>query len=418
MAYLQLGNDEEDPTGVPAAFIREVRDALAHLFEPAHLAGHPLRAILTRATHEGDPDVSLRDLLLDEIEALEPAGGYSEERAKRPYLVLLHRYVDGYETSEIIETLNISPRQFQREHQKGLQALAARLWERAERGAEPETDVEQSAAGSPLEEAVSSLGVSLEAMSVEALLESCESPARALCTRSGVTLEPPTIGLSLELLADRSLARQALLSGLSALIKAGADRVVMEVLPGRSRHVVCLGARLDDSYATEASLAPVLEVISTLMVAQGGGATHATDLAGRRVLALSFSTGAEATVLVVDDNEKMLQLYERTLALGGYTVVRALSAAEAEVQMAATHPDIIVLDVMMRDSDGWELLQRLRSQPLTAATPVLVSSVLDEPELAYALGAQAFLRKPVPAEELLTTLQALLAGSSLAEPPQ
>jgi CheY-like chemotaxis protein len=59
---------------------------------------------------------------------------------------------------------------------------------------------------------------------------------------------------------------------------------------------------------------------------------------------------------------------------------------------------------MMPEMDGWELLQRLRTAPQTAATPVIICSVFNDPELAYSLGASLFLPKPVKRDEVLAAL--------------
>jgi CheY-like chemotaxis protein len=62
---------------------------------------------------------------------------------------------------------------------------------------------------------------------------------------------------------------------------------------------------------------------------------------------------------------------------------------------------------MMNQEDGWDVLQELTHDPLTATVPIVVCSVLDQQELALMLGATAFLKKPVMAEDLLQTLDQL-----------
>jgi len=66
--------------------------------------------------------------------------------------------------------------------------------------------------------------------------------------------------------------------------------------------------------------------------------------------------------------------------------------------------------------DGWELLQRLHSRPELEEVPIIVCSVLNEPTLAVALGANAYIRKPVAADTLLATLRRVLDESSRVEP--
>jgi CheY-like chemotaxis protein len=76
---------------------------------------------------------------------------------------------------------------------------------------------------------------------------------------------------------------------------------------------------------------------------------------------------------------------------------------------------VITLDVMMPNLDGWQVLRGLTSNPATARIPVAICSVLKEPELAFSLGARAYLKKPVDRMELVATLARLLASASPAK---
>jgi len=67
-------------------------------------------------------------------------------------------------------------------------------------------------------------------------------------------------------------------------------------------------------------------------------------------------------------------------------------------------PQIIVLDVMMPQTDGWRVLSRLRQHPLTSNIPVIVCTILAQEALALSLGANAFLRKPVTRQAFLAAL--------------
>ncbi len=68
-------------------------------------------------------------------------------------------------------------------------------------------------------------------------------------------------------------------------------------------------------------------------------------------------------------------------------------------------PDVIILDIMMPHVEGWTILRELRETPGTRKVPVIVCSIVDNPELALALGAHAFLAKPVAPGQLLATLR-------------
>jgi CheY-like chemotaxis protein len=119
----------------------------------------------------------------------------------------------------------------------------------------------------------------------------------------------------------------------------------------------------------------------------------------------------QQTVLVIDDNADFAQLLGRYAAGTRYRVVGAQDAEAALGALPAVLPHVIVLDVMMPHVDGWEMLRRLRKHPIAAWLPIVVCTMLKQPELAYALGATAFLAKPVTQADFLETL------ARLDEPP-
>ena len=101
----------------------------------------------------------------------------------------------------------------------------------------------------------------------------------------------------------------------------------------------------------------------------------------------------------------------------GILVVGTEEASQAVDMAASLQPDAVALDVLLPDQDGWEVLQQLRATPDTADIPVIVCSVWNEPELALALGASAFIRKPVTRSQVLESLQQILQrGSGEASP--
>ena len=69
----------------------------------------------------------------------------------------------------------------------------------------------------------------------------------------------------------------------------------------------------------------------------------------------------------------------------------------------------MLLDVLMPQEDGWDILQSLKTLPETASIPVVICSVLSQPHLALALGAAEVLRKPISEETLLATVKKVLA---------
>ena len=102
-------------------------------------------------------------------------------------------------------------------------------------------------------------------------------------------------------------------------------------------------------------------------------------------------------VLVVDDEESIRVLCRVNLELGGYEVFDAPNGATA-IDVARTRmPNLIFLDVMMPEMDGWEVLSRLKEDPLTASIPVvlLTARTSEEDQIrAWGEGILEYLSKP------------------------
>ena len=137
----------------------------------------------------------------------------------------------------------------------------------------------------------------------------------------------------------------------------------------------------------------------------GGEWEASIELEERRLISFSFGVDRRTLLLVIDDNEGLVELFRRYLTGEDYRVIGAPDGVEGQ-RMAEEHsPDLIVLDVMMPQRDGWEVMQLLRNRQSTRGIPVILCSVVEDPELAFSLGAAEFLSKPVKREELLNALE-------------
>lgn len=121
---------------------------------------------------------------------------------------------------------------------------------------------------------------------------------------------------------------------------------------------------------------------------------------------------AQALVLIVDDNPENLTVIGELLH--PEFAVRAANGGRRALELAqrAPRPDLILLDVMMPDMDGFEVLQQLRAQPDTAGIPVLFLTALDDAESeahALRLGAGDFITKPIRAPSLLARVRTHVA---------
>jgi CheY-like chemotaxis protein len=124
-------------------------------------------------------------------------------------------------------------------------------------------------------------------------------------------------------------------------------------------------------------------------------------------------TGRRPHLLLVDDCVAQRDLYELVLQ-PEFEVLTANRGAEAVALATKECPDVIVLDVMMPDVDGWEACTQIRSHWRTANVPVILLTGAEDRDLsrhATAVGATAILKKPCPADVLRQTI-----SSALGEP--
>jgi CheY-like chemotaxis protein/MinD-like ATPase involved in chromosome partitioning or flagellar assembly len=119
-------------------------------------------------------------------------------------------------------------------------------------------------------------------------------------------------------------------------------------------------------------------------------------------------------VLIVDDDVQTLRLVGLMLERQGYKILAANSGAQALQMAHSDRPDVIVLDVMMPDMDGYEVTRRLRKDQETANIPILMftaKTMVEDKVSGYEAGADDYLTKPIHPAELTAHLRALLSRS-------
>ena len=116
------------------------------------------------------------------------------------------------------------------------------------------------------------------------------------------------------------------------------------------------------------------------------------------------------TILVVDDLPQNVRLLEAVLVPRGYTVVAATSGREALERVASDPPDLILLDIVMPEMDGYEVCRTLRADPATSFLPIVMITASGEQEKVVAIesGADDFIAKPFDHAELLARVGSLL----------
>ena len=117
-------------------------------------------------------------------------------------------------------------------------------------------------------------------------------------------------------------------------------------------------------------------------------------------------------ILIVDDDVETLRLVGLMLQRQGYEIIAADNGAQAIVLAKSESPDLIVLDVMMPEMDGYQVTHMLRKMPETALAPILMftaKSQVDDKVAGYDAGVDDYLTKPVHPAELVAHIKALLS---------
>jgi len=354
-----------------------------------------LQAALLRLIHEFEPGPEV------------PASA----RITRLYRILWLRYVQQQTQEEVAEALAITPRHLRREQQEAIAVLAQRIWrgyltheagaaEEAVLAGAPDGDAELAEWLSQIQQEVACLRKEPggDTVNVAEALAGVLDVTRTLASRHGVTLQLGDTLADLAVAIHPSALRQVLVAGIT------------ELLRDRSSGTVCLGAtaqgdRVRITIAGDAPAYPTTDdhLMRELLAAHGGSLEVQAE-AARLEMRISLPSASTVSVLVIDDNQDLVHFYRR-YALGTRFRITHLTEGQRVLEtVEALRPDIVVLDVMLPDVDGWELLSHLHEYPASRSIPVIVCSVVREEELALALGAFSYLPKPVRRQQLLQAL--------------
>ena len=121
-----------------------------------------------------------------------------------------------------------------------------------------------------------------------------------------------------------------------------------------------------------------------------------------------MATEHRKKILIVDDDRLTRAILQHNVVLAGYDTIVALNGQEAMQKIKEVTPDLIVVDLVMPDMNGFELCRRIRSNEQTQNTPVIVVTALQsktDVEEAKLAGADACLTKPIKAEEFINHLK-------------
>ena len=128
-------------------------------------------------------------------------------------------------------------------------------------------------------------------------------------------------------------------------------------------------------------------------------------------------TPPEKTVLIIEDEEDAAELFAEMMRVSGFRVLKTSSSTPALTLISTEKPDIVILDIMMPEVSGLDILRQMRRDPALARVPVVVVSAKSMPadiRNGMEAGASTYLTKPVGFLDLKEAVEQALGNSSQA----
>jgi CheY-like chemotaxis protein len=410
---------------VPESFVHELSRALSHLYDPGVLRRSSLAQFLG-ISRQADAISALRRMLTDAIGALKPNDSVPPgANAWRLYHILYYRYVEQFKQRDVAIDLALSVRQLRRQEKVAVQVLADYLWTQYDLGHKPHllrpsSQIDDQvvlrnasvSAGTPsrdeelawLEKTVPSEPIDVREL-LQATLETVRPLARTLdvSVECSVPDNLPPVNVQLTTMRQSLLH---LVTTAARYIPGGRVELSAEVLTRRTGIRILVVAQGIVSSLVNERGGENLDIARKLVRISGGSLELALDASAKVPFTarIVLPIAEQVAVLVIDDNVDTLRLLQRYLSGSRYRFAGTSSPKEALRLAEQLVPQMIVLDVMLPELDGWELLGRLREHPKTCDVPIIVCTILPQEQLALTLGAAEFIQKPVSRNSLLTAL--------------
>ena len=129
-------------------------------------------------------------------------------------------------------------------------------------------------------------------------------------------------------------------------------------------------------------------------------------------------TPEKKKIMIVDDDPDALAMMEKILSNEGYELIKVSNATEVGLKAAQMNPDLILLDFLMPELDGFQVCRALRESEITVDTPIMAVTCLtkeEDIERIFEAGADDYLAKPFKVEQLLEKTSELLKRGRVAE---
>lgn len=381
------------------AFHDELQNALHHLNDPAFRPGPELLRVLGIHSPAGEWAEPLRQA----IQRLQPPpAAPADSRNHRLHQILHLRYSRELTQDAAAEQLHITARHLRREQSEAVQSLARLLWEQAEesqqRAAPPPLPADWSA---QLRQELTALqrGAPGSTADVGETIQRVVELLSPVLQREAIRLEAAPHAPGMAVAAQPAGLRQLLVRAISEWARHLRGGVI-QAAAQRQGEQVCIRLTGSPAPLDYLSADPLLREL----LDEFSGEIDFDQQAEECRLSLRLAAAPPIRVLVVDDNEDLIHFYRRYVANTRYQIIPLTDGDLLFAAVEESRPDVILLDVMLPTADGWELLTHLRQHPLGRTVPIFVCSVIQEEELARALGATGYIRKPVGRRDLLGVL--------------
>lgn len=411
-----MTNSFNENLTISPAFIQQIRDFLEHLYDFPYQQRQSLvlSSTVTNTPILEVPGSKVRKLLLDALEKIgeEKNLAFRSLQARFYNLLRLH-YIEGMAVNDVARELGLSPRQTYRDLRSADEAIASVVWSQligqipAAEVAPDSAPAGASTADAPVQAAEQPPLLQLQPTNLNELVANICEIVRPLAISRSVEIhltlsDPPAVTLT-----DGMVARQVITGLLSMAIQKALPHPLGITLLTDGKE--CL---LRFSFRSAASVnEPLPEKFadpSIGLYAQNLGWQITYQLNLNQEVELLVSIRAhQRTCLIIDDHPGFVELLERYVDNSVIHITTADNGLKGIEIARQLKPDVIILDVMIPEMDGWQVLQHLRSAPATKSIPIIVCSVFYDPDLALTLGATDVLKKPVRKENLVAALKKL-----------
>lgn len=398
------------------AFTRQVGHALAHLYDPDILRSHPLLVTLGLLNRSNAP-AELREILIRGIEQLKPDPAEPiSSRGWRIYKVLQLRYIQQLDQEQTAYQIGVSVRHLRREQKAAIQVLADLLAQ--QHGLIDATpDLVAPPRDELIEHELSWLKTSAQENSVNAIeiFQAAIQLVTPLAAAYKVEINPAQSPKLPAVTINPVGLRQALVLLITSAIKRiPQGQIRFSAVESEKKVSLNVTALAKEKLASEtADIEAELKAVQTILSACNL-LLETSEQDSRLSLTVHLPVPAEIKICLIDDNADIAQLFQRYLAGTAYRLSSRRDAKQLFEWIEAEGPQVIILDVMIPEVDGWEILGQLKQHPLTSDLPVIICSVLPERDLALMLGAETYLPKPVTQPALLATLNQIFPDEQLA----